>query len=185
MKTSTLTPLAELCESMGLTLKSSDPAGGVEDKWPHLLYQVQLLKGDRLIWSGPYKLGVGHVNLKAVTFGFADLWTADQESMLRTWQRHPSADFLDKELHAQVAAKLARKQKVAPKVDDVIASLVHDGSCHFQSQSFSDWCSDLGYSDDSIKAKQGYEACEEIGRTLKRAFRPEELGPLIESAHNH
>lgn len=185
MNIPTLTPLAELCASMGITLKSSDPAGGVDNNWPHLSYQVQLLKGDKLIWSGPYKLGVGHVKIKNATFGFSEAWTADQEAMLRTWQSKPSADFLDKELQAQVAAKLARRQKVFPKVDDVIASLVRDGSCHFDSQSFSDWCCDLGYSDDSISAKATYEACEEIGKTLKRAFRPEELGPLIESAYNH
>jgi hypothetical protein len=185
MKTETKSPLAELCQSMGLTIKSSEPTGTVEDKWPHLFYQVQLLKGEKLIWSGPYKLGLGHVSLKSVTFGFTEAWTADQEAMLRTWQRKPSAEFVDKELQAQVAAKLARKQKVFPKVDDVVASLVRDGSCHFDSQSFSDWCADLGYSDDSIKAKETYEACEETGRTLKRALRPEELGPLIESAYNH
>lgn len=45
-----------------------------------------------------------------------------------------------------------------PHVADCIAALINDArDCD---QTFSQWCADLGYDDDSIKARNAYDACQ-------------------------
>jgi hypothetical protein len=58
---------------------------------------------------------------------------------------------------------------VAPSAAAVLYSLLSDGEA--VNQSFSDWCYDLGYDSDSIKALRVYQQCEETGRELRRLFK--------------
>lgn len=54
-----------------------------------------------------------------------------------------------------------------PTYDDVVYSLVMDATaCE---QSFEDWCSDYGYSDDSIKALEIYRQCQHNTGKLRKA----------------
>ena len=61
----------------------------------------------------------------------------------------------------------APDKPLKPKLDDVLHALVMDASaCE---QSFEDWCSELGYSDDSIKALETYRECQKNADKLCKA----------------
>jgi len=181
MKTTEATTQQAAIERLGLTLESSSPLGGVDGDWPHISYQCRLARNGREVWSGPYKLGIGHVKIvdpyKTHTSAFLSV---DEKNMLSTTSRRPGAQFKDKKRQASACASLALAQKVTPKLPDVLHSLLLDGAAHFDSQTFEDWCADYGYSDDSIKARDTFETCERIGKALARAFTRAELNDLRE-----
>lgn len=60
---------------------------------------------------------------------------------------------------------------VRPTVADVLYSLFMDANA--ADESFSDWCDNFGYSDDSIKALNTYKACCDIAKHLRQQFDPE------------
>lgn len=53
-----------------------------------------------------------------------------------------------------------------PKIKDVIYSMFIDSTA--MNENFSDWCSNYGYSDDSISALNTYKECLEQGRKLRK-----------------
>lgn len=161
---------------LGLSLHVvSGPRGEVrDDNWPSIGYNLELWRADRVIWSGPYFLGIGHV--MPVIPGRFYGYLSDQERGV--------AERFGKVV-AGVAAKLAKAQKVTPKLEDVLHSLLSDGSAYFDAQRFEDWAADLGYDPDSRKAEATWRACDETGRALARAFTPDELAGLREWASNY
>lgn len=60
-----------------------------------------------------------------------------------------------------------------PKVADVLHSLILDASA--ADENFHDWCANYGYSDDSIKAMNTYNACLETAQALRKHFSPDTL----------
>lgn len=54
---------------------------------------------------------------------------------------------------------------VAPSQDDVLQALF--GDSELGGYSFDEFCDNLGYSNDSLKALDTYRACAEIGKRLK------------------
>jgi hypothetical protein len=64
-------------------------------------------------------------------------------------------------------------------------SLLSDGSAFFDGHRFEDWADELGYSSDSIKAKETFETCDRIGRDLARFLSRDELESLREWASNY
>lgn len=65
-----------------------------------------------------------------------------------------------------------------PKVSDVLHSLIMDASA--ADENFHDWCSNYGYSDDSIKAMNTYKACLEIAVALRKHFSPDTIRQVRE-----
>lgn len=55
-----------------------------------------------------------------------------------------------------------------PTIAEVLRSLFIDATA--DEQSFSDWCDEYGYSDDSIKALNIYKACCDTARHLRQQF---------------
>jgi hypothetical protein len=55
---------------------------------------------------------------------------------------------------------------IAPKIKDVVYSLLADSSAIYQS--FHDWCNDFGYDEDSRKALNIYLACQANAVKLQR-----------------
>ena len=55
-----------------------------------------------------------------------------------------------------------------PTISDVLYSLVSDSEA--SEMSFSEWCGELGYNDDSRKAERTYQACVRVGARLKKLF---------------
>lgn len=166
----------------------SGPRGAVLDKdWPCIEYTLQLENDRRqVIWTGEYRLGVGHVDPKRyrtnTTISRASL---EETRLIETWQSKPHAQFTNKQLWADAAAQIAKAQKVTPKLDDVMHSLLSDGSAFFDGQRFEDWASDLGYDSDSIKALKTFEACDKIGRDLARAMSRDQIDALREWASGY
>lgn len=61
---------------------------------------------------------------------------------------------------------------IEPKVLDIFHSIVLDGN--LAQESFEDFCSNCGYSEDSRKALECYLACQKEGDFFRRAFNAEQ-----------
>lgn len=153
---------SEQLQELGLKLESTLVGGQVDKEgWQNILYTVTLKMGDRLILTTEYRLGIAHVKLAQPGPG---VLSEDERNMFDAWKTKPSANFIDKELQARVAGKLARAQKVQPQLADVIHSLLLDSSAC--TVSFEDWARDCGYDTDSRKAEDIYRKCQEVGFKL-------------------
>lgn len=185
MKTE-IKPIAPAEAGISLTV-CSGPRGAVLDgDWPCIEYTLQLCDARRRpVWTGEYRLGVGLVKPLGARTTVAHRLSLDETRLLETWQSKPHAQFTNKQLWADTAAKLAAIQKVTPKLDDVAHSLLMDGAAFFGGQRFEDWASDFGYSSDSIKAKETFEACDRIGRDLSRALSRDQLEGLRAWSSNY
>jgi len=60
-----------------------------------------------------------------------------------------------------------------PTNADIMYSLLLDA--YAANESFSDWCSDYGYDDDSIKALNTYKTCCEYAVHLRKTFSPDQI----------
>ena len=69
-----------------------------------------------------------------------------------------------------------RNEPMQPKVADVLYSLLSDASA--EQRNFHEWCSDYGYSTDSINAFNVYSACLDTAQALHKCFSPEMLAEL-------
>lgn len=76
---------------------------------------------------------------------------------------------------AMAGEKAALQFTEMPKVKDVLYNIVRDADCDM---SFDDWCSNLGYSNDSISAKQIYEACQKTRYQLINSIGKDEIERL-------
>jgi hypothetical protein len=161
--------LATTLSGMGVEITTGWPSGGVDKvegkdgkAWPHITYTATLARNGREFFSGPYKLGVGHVEIPKE-------------------QRHETPfRMLPPEKQAQRAAHLAVSQCVKPTLAGVMSSILMDGSAFFDGQTFEDWCGNYGYETDSRKAEALFRTCDDIGRKIARAFTGEELAKLRE-----
>lgn len=171
----------------------SGPRGTVRDNdWPCIEYTLQLMHRHKPIWTGEYRLGVGHVKwptteqVSRLFVAKAGL-TTHEENVCRIHARGQTVKKTPEGMQAEAwaAAKLAKVQKVIPKLDDVCHSLLMDGSAFFDGQRFEEWADDLGYSSDSIKAKETFETCDRIGRDISKALSRDELEGLREWASNY
>ena len=69
-----------------------------------------------------------------------------------------------------------RNKPTPPKVADVLYSLLSDASA--EQRNFHEWCSDYGYSLDSISALNTYRACLDTAHALHKCFSYELLAEL-------
>ncbi len=179
--TATTSEIDAKLNQLGFSLESSIPGGKVDGDWPCIAYDITLRFKDKTVISTQYKLGVGHVEWsKARPDSFAMQWSIDEQSLLYTLERHPRAVLKDKQAHANVAAKLARKQGVKPGLADVMHSLLLDGEPFFNAQSFEDWADEFGYDKDSRKAEATYRECDATGRKLAANVPAETLAKVRE-----
>ena len=68
---------------------------------------------------------------------------------------------------------------IEPTLTDVLYCLVSDAQCA-RDVSFAEWAADMGYSDDSIKAKATYDACRDCYFELRRLCDLDELSELFQ-----
>ena len=61
---------------------------------------------------------------------------------------------------------------VKPSIADVMRALTLDASAI--NESFSDWCDNYGYEDDSITAFEIYRKCCATGKNMRKHFTPEQ-----------
>lgn len=172
MKTLEVTAMESQLKELGFSLEVlSGPRGHVQKDWSCIQFTVRLMFQGKRVLDTDYSMGVGHVHPQKhrnMSVNFLAL-TANEESLLMTWQANPYANFSNKETWASVAAKLAKKEKLTPSLPEVLRSLLLDGSPHFNHQSFEDWASEYGYGQDSREAERVYRICDDIGRKLAHA----------------
>ena len=71
----------------------------------------------------------------------------------------------------------------APDAAGVLYSLILDMGA--DEQSFADWCSDFGSSDDSIDAFETYRKCCKIASQMRAVFKPETIKALRDALQDY
>lgn len=75
------------------------------------------------------------------------------------------------------------REPVAPHPADVLYSVILDSSaCE---SSFAEWCRDYGYSDDSIKARDTYDACQRNTEKLRHILTRDQIRELSETLQDY
>lgn len=192
MQTEKLTPeqITSTLAARRYALQCTEPVGAVTPPkgkdgkpWVHVAYSVQLLKDGKLVWSGPYKLGSGHVKIPK-DFEAGQRVGLYGEEIFGFNNLRNGRSLLDKALHAKILTKFAKAQKVQPELPDVLASLLLDGSAFFDAQTFEDWCANFGCDTDSIEALETYRTCDKTGRDLVNGLGRKEVERLRELLAN-
>lgn len=125
-----------------------------EEKWKCDEWRVTLKSG-RIDSTSEYFTGLGHRKLPKFVFGQPA--KSDNTAYARRWREDNA-------------------KPVAPSSAGVLYSLIRDGEAI--DQSFTDWCSDLGYDEDSRKALQTYDECCKSGQKLRKLFNPAQRAEL-------
>jgi len=194
----------EFAEKHGITILNAHPIpkrSELADHWPseahhfHVTLAVRSGFSLRVLWSGEYSLGAGHVATWAKS-GFLLPPHARKESKAgrpvatrdsraySLWQRmHAKPDHMghglslaDAEIWELVKARF---DTVAPlDVADILESLALDslGS----DESFAHWCENMGFDDDSRKAHRVYNACRDIAGNLRSTLGLTAYAELLE-----
>ncbi len=140
--------LATLLETIGvksLAIFVGFRAKSPENDWPHFEWLVEITRGDITIRT-PYKHGIGNIKPMPKTF------RQDRSDSVRA----------DLWLHEV-------KARIVPSAANVISTLIASSSG--SDQTFQDWCSELGYSEDSRKALDTYLSCQVELVNLRRLLR--------------
>lgn len=173
----------------------STPRFGIDpgqNDWPHIVWDIDVCVGKRLVYSGPYRSGLGCIDkICALLKKHNVTVSADQARVVAArgrnimWPVHP-------ELQRACVELAIMSERKGPAVDgrsttdarpttkDVIASLFLDGAAFFDGQLFEDWAADMGLSSDSIKAKAAYDKCISTGMKLAAVIAPEDLQAIRE-----
>jgi hypothetical protein len=120
-------------------------------------YMTTLMMGDKVIWHGEYSVGIGF----AERWAEKNPWKAERRT---GWYKLPYGQRFRKDSKIWDKLRKVAAPHCAPDAYDVLCSLHSDAI--LSDQPFADWASDLGYDDDSIKAKAMWEACNDTRRTL-------------------
>jgi hypothetical protein len=158
--------LAELFDSLKLPVEISSPVGVYDNDWACISYLVKI--GSQ---SFEYSLGIGHVDWNAASRlpswklpshkGYNTDSVIMKQAQGVTWKK----EFMPQ--IAELAAWIAKAQKVQPKAAEVLASCCREGRYAEQS-AFNDWADDFGYDIDSRKAERTYQACRENGAKARQ-----------------
>lgn len=123
---------------------------GKRAEWPHDVWSVTLHHGDKT-HTTEFKCSIGHrirSGSRGVQYYVERLgWLDDVK-----------------------AAEAALTKPVAPTTADVLACLLSDASG--ASETFEEWCSSYGMSDDSIKVLETYRACQKTRVAMQRFLGP-------------
>jgi hypothetical protein len=159
----------------------SGPVPYVTSDWQGIGYIIKVMNNGEEILTTDYRIGIGHVNIKG-NRGFN--LTRDEMQFLEVWRSKPFANFKNKQLQTKIACKLAKAQKVTPKADDVIYSLLSDSDA-IDYPTFDDWADSMGYDKDSRKAESIYRACLYIGLKMRVALGDKGLADLREEFQDY
>jgi hypothetical protein len=169
MNTETKTKIDELIARLGVTIESSNPALATEKskadgrvtQWHHIAFNVTIRRGEKAVWEGPYRMGLGNFPEFKDLIGRNLTVHAEDEIWASVKQRNPRRIF-----------------RTRPSLPDVLFSLLSDGSAFFDAESFEEWADNYGFDTDSRKAERMFQECMETGRKLSRAFNAAEITEL-------
>lgn len=146
-------------------------------------FHVILTMGNRTLWSGEYSVGIGHAEAYARenlnrcrAIGGAKFVDQVRHPLPYGKRYLPSADYWTHCRALYVRAVERQGKPDGPKrtypyvltAAEILLSLQMDVAS--SDQPFPDWAADYGYSDDSIKARKVWEACNDTRRALQSAL---------------
>jgi hypothetical protein len=167
---------------------------GEDDSSLRLCYMVNVYKDGNYVLTTPYMSGAAVPNWVRPKYYGKDDWKSARKRVeeavceLGCCPKQPrdEAKFFS-DLHTTLGKGYwtshrtsSRPEPIFPKPDDVLYCLVMDAQCAYSARTFEEFCSDLGYSNDSIKALKAYESCKDTLVSLMRHFDFEQLCKLFE-----
>lgn len=152
------------------------------EEWDAAHYAFTLTVNGKT-FQGFYSMGWGHFTKAAKTVYAGGAYGSDKALMVDclTGRRKAVEGTRFYQELQDFKKRVATKKGQGPKVDQVLCSLLMDASS--SDQNLEDWCADYGYSDDSIKAKETWEACNKIRRFLESAIPADKLQTLYERSY--
>lgn len=175
-----------------MTTESNEPvvtktwAEKIEEVAPGLTFQAILTRDDYKPRTVEGRMGQSHFSVSFSRNGYTFTTEYHQGSAHRQY-----ADFYGRRsnkpfnpnyrnMSIDTAIQLERSKPRIPEIQDVLACLVVDAGC-VDYNDFEDFCSEFDYSDDSISAKESYDACCRVGKALKKlGLRLEQLQELFQ-----
>lgn len=142
------TAITEYLKAQGVTFQATGGIATKLDDWECDKWLCVFNRAGKPAMTTDYHTGIGHRVLTA--YGQMELKRAGKASAG----------------HREMI-KRANSKAVAPSVAGVLSSLLFDSNS--AEQNFHDWCDELGYDKDSIKAQGIYNACCE-NLTKMRSF---------------
>lgn len=146
-----MSQLSELCASQGVTIRAvyTGPVD-LDTEFPRLTWDVRVRFNDRSVTS-QYSAGIGHAHKPPNSHPYSAPqnprydWTTDRSiygrDLRNRWLRDPRCAPI-------------------PDVADVLYCLCSDACCG--ESSFDDFCSELGYDNDSRKAEKVWNTCRDM-----------------------
>ena len=150
-----LNEIAITSDARHVRFVSTEP-DGKRAEWPHDVWNVTLHNGDKT-HTTEFKSGIGHRKLPA---GFPKKDIRQSARGSEYYEVH--LGWLDD----VKAAEAALTKPVAPTTADVLSSLL--SNANGADETFEEWCSNFGYSDDSMKMMEIYRACQKTRAALQR-----------------
>lgn len=125
-------------------------------EWPHDVWSVTLHYGEKT-HTTEFRCGIGHRKLPV---GFPKKDIRNLGSGVQYYvERYGWLDGVK-------AADAGLTKPVAPSMADVLCSLLNDANG--ANETFEEWCSSYGMSDDSMKAMEMYRACQKTRTAMQR-----------------
>lgn len=174
--------ISALLSSLGITLTASAPTVNDELQFQ---FAIQVSRNGKAFYSGPYSMGYGHLKFPKHANQFYH-YTDAEASIIESAARKAFPDlkaYKNQDFVRGLLLKLATKQKLTPSLADVMHSLLLDARCG--DNSFKDFCAELGCDDDSISAKETWEACNKTHYAMRDAFTTEERAKLDEAFQDY
>lgn len=160
-----LTAVQEYLNSIFCAIKVSDTSVPVlHCEWEHDLWVVIVTAPKQAPYVFEYKTGLGHRVLSKIDKNYLRRLTTSAQGV-----------------NARERARFIRANSV-PKRPDILGplhSMLLDGDSAAQN-TFTEWCSEFGYDNDSIKARGIYDACQKAHDQLHRMFTREQVAKLNE-----
>jgi hypothetical protein len=163
--------VAEYLREIGVEITPSYIGERLNGDWDHDLFSVNLNNKH----FTEYKTGLGH-RLSSANFNNLTFKQRAHIKGLRTlYPNHSRVYYKPNSIDATLYN--VRTQVVPlPTQAGILYSLLLDSQA--SEMSFSEWCDNYGYSDDSITSLNMYQECEKIAKQLRDVFTREQLNKL-------
>lgn len=183
-----------ICEQLGVTVKFTfvplsearkrNLFSWLEDDTLSLCYECEVYTNGTLVYRTPYVTGSEVPNWVRPKWYGKDIWKSARkqvEEAVCELGRCPKQPTNEAGFFNNLNVRFTNNWvPIFPDPDDVLGCLVTDAQCAYHARTFEEFCSDLGYNDDSIKAVKTYEACKDVLIALMRHFDFEQLCKLFE-----
>jgi len=169
---------------LGIDATVSEARGLVKDNWKCLRYIYEA--GYISPFTIYFHIGIGHVN-------WNDAIKHPRKYYLNQSELNTIQDIIKckkiienekvKIAIVRLAEKVANKQKLKPSAAEIFSCACREGIETLETD-FDNWCDDLDYSNDSIKAREIFDDCREKGNVIKLNIGLENMEYLA-SLHNY